>query len=103
MASARKRIIPMRKRLISIACVVAGLIVLAAVMSGQPIVAEQQAGLCRRSYPIPTTSVSYEQALASATLSPDRISVNGRAANLEITEKSMNSILRMPATVVEDC
>jgi len=58
--------------------------------------------LCWRDYPIPAPAVRYEQAFASETLAPDRISVNGKTVTLGLTEKNLNDLLRMTSTEVED-
>jgi hypothetical protein len=71
-------------------------------MLGQPAVSSDADTLCWHDYPIPTTSVNYEKAFASETLAPDRISVDGRILPLGVTESSLNRVLGVPSTVVED-
>ncbi len=81
----------------------AGVVLLALIlMLGQPAVCSDPDTSCWRDYPIPTTSVNYEKAFASETLAPDGISVNGKVLRLGITENSLDSLLGLTSTVVED-
>jgi hypothetical protein len=79
-----------------------GFVLFALTMLGQPAMPSDSQTLCWHDYPIPAASVNYEKALASETLVPDRISVNGKVVNLGITENNLNSILGLTSTVVED-
>src|SRR5262245_66448909 len=78
-----------------------GLIALA-LASARPAMALDPQSLCWRDYPIPAPAVRYEQAFASETLAPDRISVNGKTVTLGLTEKNLNDLLRMTSTRSEE-
>src|SRR4051812_2206643 len=81
----------------------AGLIlVVLAVASARPALSLDPESLCWRDYPIPTPSVNYEKAFASETLAPDPITLNGKAVSAGMSEKTVDGLLGVASTVVED-
>jgi hypothetical protein len=76
--------------------------VLFALAGAGPASALDPASLCWRDYPIPTPSVNYEKAFAAETLAPDPIVINGKAITTGMAEKTIDNILGMAATVMQD-
>jgi hypothetical protein len=86
--------------------IASGLLALALIFGRGPLLLGQASrssdASCRRDYPIPTQSVDYEKALASETLAPDRINVNGKVVRVGATEMYLIGALGTSSTVVED-
>jgi len=57
---------------------------------------------CSKDYPVPTTSVNYEQAFASETLIPDQISVNGEILRPGVSEESLRRAIGAKSNVIEN-
>lgn len=57
---------------------------------------------CSKDYPIPTTSVNHERALASETLIPDQISLNGKILRLGVTEEKLSRAIGANSVMIEN-
>src|SRR5258706_190509 len=77
-------------------------LVMLVLASARPALSLQPESLCWRDYPIPVTAVNYEKAFASETLAPDPISINGKVVTTGIAEKTLDGLLGVASTVVED-
>jgi hypothetical protein len=80
----------------------AGLGFILVLASARPALSLELESLCWRDYPIPVTAVNYKKAFASETLAPDPISINGKVVTTGITEKTLDGVLGVASTVVED-
>jgi hypothetical protein len=77
-------------------------LVMLVLASARPALSLEPESLCWRDYPIPVTAVNYEKAFASETLAPDPISINGKVVTTGIAEKTLDGLLGVASTVVED-
>lgn len=57
---------------------------------------------CSKDYPIPTTSVNHERALASETLIPDQISFNGKVLRPGVTEEKLSRAIGANSITIEN-
>jgi hypothetical protein len=80
----------------------AGLALVLLVLTSARLAALEPGSLCWRDYPIPTPGVNYEKAFASETLAPGTITVNGKPVTTGIAEKTIDGLLGVASTAVED-